>query len=50
MKNYPLLGGGFNYYLFSPQNLGKISNLTNIFFRWVGSTTNQTAAQHKEES
>ena len=25
------LGGGFNYFLFSPRKLGKISILTNIF-------------------
>ena len=25
----------------SPRKLGKISNLMSIFFRWVGSTTNQ---------
>ena len=30
-----ILGGGFNYFLFSPRKLGKISNLTSIFFRWV---------------
>ena len=29
------------YFLFLPQTLGKISNLTIICFRWVGSTTNQ---------
>ena len=29
------------YFLFSPRKLGKISILTSIFFRWVGSTTNQ---------
>ena len=27
----PYLGGGFKDFLFSPRNLGKISNLTNIF-------------------
>ena len=26
---------------FSPRSLGKWSNLTSIFFKWVGSTTNQ---------
>ena len=26
-----LLGGGFEYFLFSPRTLGKIPNLTNIF-------------------
>ena len=31
----------FKDFLFSPRKLGKISNLTSIFFRWVGSTTNQ---------
>ena len=30
-----VLGGGFKICLFSPRNLGKISNLTSIFFRWV---------------
>ena len=35
------LGGGFKYVLFSTRKLGKISNLTSIFFRWVGSTTKQ---------
>ena len=34
------LGGGFKYFLFSPRSLGKWSNLTSIFFRWVGKTTN----------
>ena len=29
------LGGGFKYFLFSSRTLGKISNLTSIFFRWV---------------
>ena len=32
---------GFKYFLFSPRKLGKMSNLTGIFFKWVGSTTNQ---------
>ena len=31
----PYLGGGFKYFLFSPRTLGKISNLTILFFRWV---------------
>ena len=35
------LGGGFKHFLFSPRKLGKISHLTIIFCRWVGSTTNQ---------
>ena len=35
------LGGGFKIVLFSPRKLGKMSNLTSIFFRWVGSTTKQ---------
>ena len=35
------LGGGFKYSYFHPY-LGKISNLTDIFFKWVGSTTNQS--------
>ena len=30
------LGGGFQFHPY----LGKISNLTSIFFKWVGSTTN----------
>ena len=34
------LGGGFKCFLCSPRKLGKISNLTSIFFKWVGSTTN----------
>ena len=29
------------YFLCSPRTLGKISDLTSIFSRWVGSTTNQ---------
>ena len=29
----------FKYVLLSPRNLGKLSNLTFIFFNWVGSTT-----------
>ena len=33
------LGGGFKYFYFHPY-FGKISNLTSIFFKWVGSTTN----------
>ena len=37
---HPKLVGGFKYVLFSPRSLGKISNLTSIFFRWVASTTN----------
>ena len=37
----PSLGGGFKFFLFSPL-LGKISILTSIFFRWVGSTTNSS--------
>ncbi len=31
-----MLGGGFKYFLFSP--LGKWSNLTSIFFKWVETT------------
>ena len=38
------LGGGFKYFLNFHPYLGKISNLTSIFFKWVGSTTNQTCA------
>ena len=36
------LGGGFKHLLFSPGSLGRWSNLTSIFFKWIGSTTNQT--------
>ena len=36
-----LLGDGFKICLFSPQTLGKWSNLTSIFFKGVGSTTNE---------
>ena len=35
------LGVGFKHFSFSPRTLGKWSNLTSIFFKWVGSTTNQ---------
>ena len=35
-----LILGGFKDFLFSPRTLGRWSNLTSIFFRWVGSTTN----------
>ena len=38
-----LLGGGFKYFLFSPRKLGKIPILTSIFFKGVGSTTDQIA-------
>ena len=34
------LGCGFKHFWFSPRSLGNWSNLTSIFFRWVGSTTN----------
>ena len=34
------------FFEFSPRKLGKISNLTSIFFRWVGSTTNQSRGWH----
>ena len=34
------LGGGFKHSLFFIPIWGKWSNLTSIFFRWVGSTTN----------
>ena len=44
------LGGGFKDLLFSPRNLGKWSNLTICFFRWVGSTTNQILCQWEWES
>ena len=36
-----ILGGGFKHFICSPRTLGKWSNLTSIFFGWVGSTTNQ---------
>ena len=36
----PLLGVGFKYFLFSPL-LGEMIPIWLIFFRWVGSTTNQ---------
>ena len=35
------IGGGFKLFLCSPRKLGRISNLTIIFFRWVGPTTIQ---------
>ena len=31
----------WNIVYFQPETLGKWSNLTSIFFKWVGSTTNQ---------
>ena len=34
-----ILGGGFNFFKYFYPYLGKWSNLTSIFFRWVGSTT-----------
>ena len=34
------LGSGFKHFFFHPY-LGRWSNLTSIFFKWVGSTTNQ---------
>ena len=34
-----VLGGGSKYVLFSPGTLGKWSNLTGIFFKWVGEKT-----------
>ena len=40
------LGGGFKYFLFSPRKLGKMSNLTSIFFKWV-ETTNQNKFMNK---
>ena len=44
-NHHGYLGGGFEYFLFSPRSLGKGSNLTSIFFRWVGSTTNQLSSR-----
>ena len=39
----PNLGGGFKYVLFSPRNLGKISNLTNILqMGWFNHQSIQT--------
>ena len=35
---YIYLGGGFDHFLFSPRTLGKSSNLTHIFFKWVETT------------
>ena len=32
------LGGGFNFFLFSPRTLGKIPILTNIVFKGVETT------------
>ena len=40
-----LLGGGFKHFWNFHPYLGKISHLTSIFFRWVGSTTNQPVLQ-----
>ena len=37
------LDGGFKYFLFSSLPGVSWSNLTSIFFRWVGSTTNQSS-------
>ena len=35
------LGVGFMFFcMFFPRSMGKWSNLTSIFFKWVGSTTN----------
>ena len=34
------LAGGLKHFLCSPRSLGKWSNLTSIFFKWVCSTTN----------
>ena len=39
---YWKLGGGFKYFLFSPRILGEMIQFdVRIFFKWVGSTTNQ---------
>ena len=39
MRSYDFFkGGGFNNFFSSPLKLGRWSNLTSIFFRWVGST------------
>ena len=37
-----LVVGAFKHFLFSTRTLGKWSNLTSIFFKWVGSTTNES--------
>ena len=39
-RNHWSFRGGLKHFLFSPQNLGTWSNLTSIFFKWVGLTTN----------
>ena len=40
------LAGGFKYvFYFDPEPWGKISILTIIFFKWVGSTTSQVSFQ-----
>ena len=41
LLNDNLLGGGNSNIFYFHHYLGKISHLTSIFFRWVGSTTNQ---------
>ena len=41
LDDFHHLVGGFKYFTCSPRKLGKISNLTSIFFKWVGSTTKQ---------
>ena len=45
-RQVTLLAGGNSLFQFSARSLGKWSNLTNIFFRWVGSTTNQIVNCH----
>ena len=36
--------------IFTPKLGGKMSNLTRVFFRWVGSTTNQIPINRPMES
>ena len=41
LTNKKLGGGNSKIFICSPRTLGKWFNLTSIFFKWVGSTTNQ---------
>ena len=44
VERHLMLGGGFKYFFFSPRTSGEDEpNLTSIFFKGVGSTTNQSA-------
>ena len=40
------LNGGFKHFCMFTSTLGKWSNLTSIFFRWVGSTTSEVIRCH----